>query len=200
MKNTQKIFMALAVLVIAAVFCIAASKPRNQKNGEDTSITTTTTATAEVNSPDKAINTIKQYLKAEQLTVAEDNYYIPRDIVNPYLVTDDQRSDDYNYWEVLNPDQYEILFLYNGDNEVTSAKTNSSRDYISTDYVVDSKFKNDEYESSGIFAWNFGGSSKAILGPKAGFKCSSIWAFDETSGTVSLIWHDTECPAWQNYQ
>ena len=197
MKNTQKIFMGIAVLIIASVFCVAASKPMNRKNNEDN---TTTTATAEVNSPEKAIDTIKQYISKEDITIAEDNYYIPKEVVTPVLVTDTEKSEDYNYWNVVNPDQHQVIFLYNNDENAISTNENSTRDFISDEYVMDVTFKNDEYNNSGAFAWNCNGCSNAVLGKKAGFKCSSIWTFDENSNQVSLIWYDSEADVWQNYQ
>lgn len=190
--------MALTVLCIAAVFCVTAACSKNRKNDSDT--TTTTTATAEVKSPNKAIATIKQYLNKNELDVLENYYYIPQEAVMPVLVTDSEKSEDYNYWQVTNPDQYKVIFLFDNDQNAISADNNSNRDYISDDYVMDIEFKNAEYNNSGAFAWNCKGSSNAVLGKKAGFKCSSIWAFDETSSTISMIWYDTESEAWQNFQ
>ena len=153
-------------------------------------------------SPDRAVETIENLL-GKSVEVKDDNVMIKKEAVKQWATG--SMDDLYTLWEVdekVNT-KINILFLYDNDKKVLLA-THSDKSFASETKNIDKSYKEDKYHNSqnyskGAFAWENDGYSRAILTDKQGYNCSSIWAYNTVTNSISLVWYDNQADAWKDY-
>lgn len=150
-----------------------------------------------------AVNTIQKYVGAN-IEVTDDFSLFDQDDVTNWLITDNEKSDDYALWCIDNvPKDVVILFVFNNDTKVVMA-AEADKTFVTSDFEIDVAFKSKENQkalnhTAGAFAWCFENEARAILNSQAGYNCSSIWALERTSNKVSLAWYDSLNSYWESY-
>lgn len=147
------------------------------------------TTTGSVYSTSRAVETIEETL-GKTVKVDKDHVVAKPSDVNCYITNVIGDSGIKNLWkldsQVLEP--YTIIFLYDGDNKAVVAK-NTTADYLNADYEVSSSFSD-----TGL-AWSYCGECCALFGHDEGFNASSIWSYNESDGSISIIYKDGELGA-----
>lgn len=197
MKKTTTFLGIITTLVVSLLIMVACgttpSTMTKEQISEELRYRPYTPSNEIVEGKDTAVQTITNYLNKE-VTVGTD-YSEARMESNPTY------DENYVYmrYEVNNLDsKYRILYLYKDDTHVVEAvPTNET--YISDDNI-DSSFKNVSSFNGEVAAWINGGKAVAVLNKDAGYRCSSIWGYDEATNEVKLIFCDSfNCPIWVNY-
>lgn len=155
-------------------------------------------------SPERALQTIQSLLQKD--VKVESNYLVGKPDDVRAIITSCPEEDDklYNIWTLDTSIQepYSVIFLYKEDKKAVMA-TSSDRDFIGSQYQIELDYRDEQYHdtmnygSDGAFAWNFCTCASAILGKEQDFECSSIWTYNETESSVSLIWSDEELNIWK---
>lgn len=92
---------------------------------------------------------------------------------------------------------YKILYLYQDDTKITEAVP-SNIDYVDGD-KVDTAFRNNANYNGDALAWTYDGKATVVIDNANYPTCTSIWALDEQTNEVRLIWADYfDCPIWVN--
>lgn len=139
-----------------------------------------------------AVRTINNFLN-KNVIVGED-YHEP-EVSGEFTYVEDDVCMRY---EVSNYDHsYRLLFLYKDDTCAVEPVFSQVR-YLDGDKLSTEFKKKDNYNGE-AFAWE-NGNATFVLDRKAGPRCTSIWAYDETKDVIRLIWCNSfDCPIWQNY-
>ena len=143
-----------------------------------------------------ALATIENYLGKAPSTV-EDKYIPAISSVmesHPVYGSLGNDKDVYLRYEVMDyPENYsEIIFLYWDDKKVITTHSNE-------EVIKDEKVDQSRFDGDGV-TWQRENGTCAVLTEKAGFRCTSIWAYDATENSIACVWADTfNCPIWQDF-
>lgn len=156
-----------------------------------------------VKGKETALNTIKEQFDKDDVNVMLD-YDLEFDWNSNPVYGSNESDEDYYLWYKVEkyPKEFNILFLFKDDTEILMGQ-NSKNPIYSVDVDEKRVDKNFAIETvnyeDGAFAWNDSESTNAVLGKDAGYRCTSIWGYNEQENKVVLIWNNTDCPIWQNY-
>ena len=154
-------------------------------------------------SPTKATDAIADFL-GESVNMKEGTLYKSESVIKYVAPTDDE-DNLYIRWtitEQVKPN-FKILFLYENDSKVLMA-TDAERDFIDEETRLDLGYKDDKYHDGynyddGAFAWQYGGYAHCVLTVNQEHNCSSIWAYNEKTKSIFLVWYDNQASAWKDY-
>ena len=197
MKKTTTFLGLFTTLVVSLLFIVACgrlpSTMTQEQISEELRYRPYTPANEIVEGKNTAIQTINEYLKKKVIVGNDDHEACTES--NPAFDGDNV----YLKYEVNNfNSNYRILYLYKDDTHIVEAvPTNET--YISGD-SINTLFKNVSSYNGEVGSWTNAGKAVAVLNKDAGYRCSSIWGYDQATNEVKLIFCDSfDCPIWVNY-
>lgn len=190
-------FLGLAALLVSVLVMVACGKTQlmmtDEQIAEAMKYRQYTPSNEIVEGNYTAVRTISNFLNKE-VTVGKDLIVTEMNGIISYVENDVCRT-----YEVKGfGSNYKILYLYQDDTKVTEAIP-SDINYVEGE-KVDPAYRNNANYNGECLAWIYDGKATAIIDKNAGPTCTSIWAYDEQTNEVRLIWADVfDCPIWVNY-
>ena len=146
-----------------------------------------------------ALNTINNYL-GKDVTAAEDFSIESNMQAKPIFGDSESKSNYYFCYNASCPDNYKVLYLYKDDTEIVEAGNNTKSCVFLND-DEEKRVDKDTIANNSVYAWYDAEAKETncVLNKDAGYLCTSVWCYDETTNEVVLIWNEIECPIWANY-
>ena len=150
-----------------------------------------------------ALETIKTFLNVQNINVGNDYAISCNMESHPVYDPATKAKERFMLYTVEDYDSdLNFLYLFKDDTAIVES-SNVDDEFILSERTINSNnsaYRNEENSNQGAFAWTHANSSYALMSADAGFRCTSIWGYDSSTETVTLVWCDCfNCPIWKSY-